>query len=87
MDLIGLYIERENQHVPMRDLLPTTISQPHFERCLSLYSNYVRDVYHRVEKVRFEKIPTNWKTRDPRCLTKEEVCDLDRWIQYVKSLV
>lgn len=86
MNLIGLYVEKNDQHVRMRKLLPNTISQKHFHKCLRLYDDFVRDVYHRVEAVRFKKIPKSWEERNPPSLTRDEVIDLDRWIQYVRAL-
>ncbi|KAI0170411.1 kinase-like domain-containing protein [Pestalotiopsis sp. NC0098] len=67
--------------IPLQSLLPGAISPSHFRACLQLYKDHVRDVYQAVEDVRFRDIPNRLVERSPQHLTKNEVVDLDRWIQ------
>ncbi|OTA61545.1 kinase-like protein [Hypoxylon sp. EC38] len=76
-----IFVDKDKPPILLSDLQPHDISRENFQRCLKLYKYHVRDVYQEVEKMRFVDIPRRLKSRSPLYLTKEEVMQLDRWMQ------
>ena len=78
-------IIKDGQPVTLRQLQAGNISGSDFHFCLDLYRDHVRDVYQHLETQRFESIPEALMSRRPPYLTKDEVIDLEKWLQYVLS--
>lgn len=67
----------------LEDLDGSRISNYNFERCLNLYNYHVPPWYRPIDVQRFETIPDEVKGRPSLFLYKQELLDLNRWIQYV----
>ncbi|KAI1470142.1 kinase-like protein [Daldinia caldariorum] len=76
-----ILIDRSGSPIYLRDLERDNISRPHFNHCLDLYVDHVRDVYQNVEHERFDDIPTKLRRRYPCYITRDELITLDKWAQ------
>ncbi|KAI1387929.1 kinase-like protein [Hypoxylon trugodes] len=65
----------------MSDLRPDKVSRANFHKCLESSKHYVRDFYQSLELLRFENIPARLMSRKPKFLMRDELIELDRWVQ------
>ncbi len=80
-----ILINDSGMPVTLRQLQSGNISSRDFHSCLALYDHHVRDIYQDLEIQRFERIPEALRNQHPPFLTRDEVLDLDRWVQYVSK--
>ena len=68
----------------LEDLEASKISNYNFERCLELYNDHVPPWYRSADVQRFEIIPRELEKRSSLFLGKQELLELNRWLQYVE---
>lgn len=73
---------RLRKELIMQKDLPEHITEDDFKNYLKSYPNYVREVYDRLETARF-KIGDKIPGRKPPHLTRDELIEMDKWMQYV----